>query len=142
MGLDRGRLWRHFASRTFSENGCIFVRIPCFCVFLMFSCFFDLTCTFQVPRLSFTCLLYVKDLDLYPKCPPCCDLGRKCPFLWSVSMSVVKSSWLKLKSASNFHVPKSNNNNNNNNNNTHNKKPIKSMNQDKNTTTFRKSTGG
>ena len=28
LGLDRGSLWRHFASCTFSENGIIFVRIP------------------------------------------------------------------------------------------------------------------
>ena len=91
LGLDRGRLWRHFASRTFSEDGLISVRIRWFCVLLcVFFCFFDLTCTFQVPCLAGTCLLYVKDLDLYPKCPACCDLSRNvsiccgmCACLWS-----------------------------------------------------------
>ena len=28
--MDRENLWRHFASRTFSENGIMFVRIPRF----------------------------------------------------------------------------------------------------------------
>ena len=74
--MDRGRSWRHFASRTFSENGMILVRIHCFVFFKMFSCFFDLTCTFQVPCLAGTCMLYAKDLDLYNKCPPYFDLSR------------------------------------------------------------------
>ena len=72
-------------ARTLSGNGLIFVRIPWFSFsFVCFRVFFDLTCTFQVPRLSGTCLLYVKDLDLYPKCPPYFDLSR------NVSIFVVR----------------------------------------------------
>ena len=35
LALDRSNLWRHFASRTFSENGMIFVIFPCFFCFLV-----------------------------------------------------------------------------------------------------------
>ena len=33
--MDRENLWRHFASRTFSENGIIFVRVPGFLGFIV-----------------------------------------------------------------------------------------------------------
>ena len=103
-------------------SGVILLRVPFrkvvlgfseFAEMLLCSCFsflFDLMCTFQVQRLSGTCLWYVKDLDVCPKCPQCFNLNRNVSISESNRVHftgvLVKSCWLKLKSVKSLKIRK------------------------------------
>ena len=70
LWLDRGRQWGHFASRTFSENGIILVRIHVFCVFLCVFMFFRSHVYLPGPTPIWNMLVVCKRFGFIPQMPP------------------------------------------------------------------------